>query len=190
MRRLLTILILLLFIPSTVTANSAIDGATNALRQSAGLAPLTVNKHLEALATQRAYEIQPPNFYHTDLRSRIKVCFSSYGENIQYSGLASSSNPITFYNGWYNSAPHKANMLGDWTHMGSAHVRVGGYWFGVQIFIKANCTIPNTSTSDSTGQIAIVSGLVLSTIGIRLAAHNRRQKVARYAIIKKDRSRA
>lgn len=185
MKRLFVVLLFLLLTPTIVFANSAIDSATNTLRASAGLAPLVVNAQLHQLAKQRAYEIQPPNFNHSDLSSRIPLCFSGYGENIQYRG--GDNTPIDFYNGWFNSPPHRNNMLGDWTHTGSALVQIGSYWYGVQIFIKATCNIPNTALDLPYNQAAIITGLVLATVGIRWAARNKRHKVAKYAIIKKDR---
>jgi uncharacterized protein YkwD len=131
---------------------------SNSERVRAGLAPLTKNSHLHAMAEAKAVDmINKQYFDHVSpLGVTIGILADTYGykyihigENLALGDFASSSHVV---DGWMNSPGHRANILGkDYTEIGVSVLR-GSWegrevWWAVQEFGKPfpNCESPNES---------------------------------------------
>lgn len=127
-----------LLVAPLVDANAGIDGGTNEIRAEAGLAPLETSALLTDLAAQRAAELYPPEsgFHHAYWWVDKVGCWAGAGENIAYR-IPTPDSDAHWVQKWYDSAPHRANMLGDYTLTGSA-VFIGpdGGGYAVQLFLK------------------------------------------------------
>lgn len=121
----------------TVLASDATDvlDLVNQRRANNGLAPLSLNSALTDAALRHANDMTANNFFdHTGSdcstpAQRISdagYLWSLAGENIA-SGFTT---PTAVVDAWWASPGHKANILGNYTHMGLA--RVGDIW--VQTF--------------------------------------------------------
>lgn len=152
MKRLFSIIlaVVLTFTLSPATlADGGIDAGTNAYRQTNGLSALGTSPALSTLAFQRAQQIvcESPdtcdNFHHDYWWTDHIGCWTGVGENLTYR-IPSPDGDISAYavQQWINSAPHRANMLGDFTHQGSAIVYSDGGYFAVQLFQKVCTTAP------------------------------------------------
>lgn len=111
----------------------------NIERVKAGLNPLKVDTHVQAVAQLRAKEIKQA-FSHT--RPNGTACFTaldeldvSYvtaGENI----AAGHPTPADVMEGWMNSKDHRANILdGDFEKIGVGYVVIDGTPYWTQMFI-------------------------------------------------------
>lgn len=99
----------------TITEQGLLDG-TNAVRITAGLPALTLNKQLTASATAKCKDMTLKDYWaHNDPQGREPWHFideSGYikqaaGENLAY-GFSDNKGVI---DGWMNSPAHKANLL-------------------------------------------------------------------------------
>lgn len=133
----------------TTQANAGIDAGTNQLRAENGLKTLDTWDPLVSLANLRAAEITT-NFNHPSdwgyLFARLPSCVTGIGENIAY-----HYDPVgdgEFVQMWWDSPEHQANMLGHWSHQGSATATAGGRTYAVQLF-TSGCTAqtPRTTTT-------------------------------------------
>lgn len=126
-----------------VDADAGIDGGTNAYRQSQGLPSLATSNVLTQFAAERARQIWSPtgmgeNFYHQYWWWGPSGC-QSIGENLVYRIPAASDPAAYAVQAWINSAPHRANMLGDFQVIGSAtYIGPEGGQYSVELFGK-NC---------------------------------------------------
>lgn len=104
----------------------------NKERTKQGLPVLRWNDSLYETAKIRAKEIETL-FSHTrpnggDIFDMIQISWKSAGENI---GMGTPSSAV-IVDMWMNSAGHRANILGDYTH--AAVAKYGNHW--VTIFVK------------------------------------------------------
>lgn len=58
--------------------------------------------------------------------------WSRWGENVAQGYPTAQA----MHDGWWNSAGHRGNILGDFTHVGLAFLSAGGTTWGVQVFAK------------------------------------------------------
>ncbi len=116
----------------------------NQHRASKGLGSLSSNDVIVEQARQHSSNMAKKTvaFGHEGFNDRVaviqtKISLSSAGENVaMMSGMADPAQAA--FNGWLNSAGHKANMEGDFnlTGMGIAKNTDGAYYF-TQIFVKS-----------------------------------------------------
>ncbi len=114
----------------------------NVERVKAGLGELVIDTDVKSAAQKRAEELLT-TFSHT--RPDGSRCFSVLGEyNVSYKSAgeniaAGYSSPEAVVEAWMNSTGHRANILGDYTHIGVGYKYQQGvsfqhYW--TQLFIK------------------------------------------------------
>lgn len=105
---------------ATVTrANVAMDSLVNSYRSSQGLRSLTTSPRLTDLAQRRAHQIKD-NFAHDFWWISQSGCTQGWAENIMYRRPA-ADNPVSYaFNAFMGSPTHYANIVGDYTHLGSA----------------------------------------------------------------------
>lgn len=63
--------------------------------------------------------------------------WSRWGENVAQGYPTAQA----MHDGWWNSAGHRGNMLGDFTHVGLAFLSAGGTTWGVQVFAKYGASV-------------------------------------------------
>ena len=128
--------------PASDTAEFAAEVVrlTNIERANAGLPALAAsNSALTAAAGTRAKEIIV-SFSHT--RPDGRSCFTAFDEHkVSYRGAGENiawgqSTPQAVVTGWMNSPGHKANILGNYTHIGVGVEKSGGRYYWVQLFIR------------------------------------------------------
>lgn len=159
MHRLLSLLlsaVLLVSAAATASADSGLDALTNQYRAANGLAALTTTDYMNAAAARRVQDIVGTaadglvNFCHPDgvglngpgtcpakpggwnyLWNMLPGC-TGIGENLVARSPAPSDPYGYAENAWINSAPHRANLLGNFTVVGSAVLTVNlgdAVWF-------------------------------------------------------------
>lgn len=132
-----------------VGANTTIDALTNNIRVAHELNSLPNYAPLQALASRRAQEISVHFDHPTDWQpyfATLPSCARGIGENIAYrTTLAGFSTPEGFVEAWYESGPHRENMLGTWTYMASSMlVAADGRTYAVQEFLLGCGTTTTT----------------------------------------------
>lgn len=63
--------------------------------------------------------------------------WSRWGENVAQGYPTAQA----MHDGWWKSAGHRGNMLGDFTHVGLAFLSAGGTTWGVQVFAKYGASV-------------------------------------------------
>ena len=124
--------------PDTSLAHQVLD-SVNTERAKYGLSALTYDVTLTKAANVRAAEIKTL-FSHT--RPDGSSCFTvldevgyryrTAGENVAY-GQRTVNEVMT---AWMNSDGHRANILGDYTHVGIGVYESGGVIYWAQMFTK------------------------------------------------------
>lgn len=98
-------------------------GGTNAARANQSLAPFTLNTRLNASAQAKADDMATKDYWAHVAPDGTQPWFffkqagydyTRAGENLAY-GFATSQSAIE---GWLNSPPHRANIMGDYTEVG------------------------------------------------------------------------
>ena len=110
---------------------------TNEFRKSQGKPPLKLCRELCDIAMPHTKNMlaQTVPFGHQGFHERAKKAagFRGAGENVAWN--AGYSDPIrTMVEGWIKSPGHRANMLGNYTHIGVAFAHEGSKWYGTQFF--------------------------------------------------------
>ncbi len=123
-------------VPDTSYAMQVFE-IVNAERAKHGLSPLTYDSVLAKAANIRAMETKT---YFSHTRPNGTSCFTaldevgysyrSAGENIAY-GQSSAQEVMT---AWMNSEGHRANILGNYTHIGIGVYESGGIIYWSQFF--------------------------------------------------------
>lgn len=125
-----------LLLAQVVRGNTALDSLVNNYRTSQGLRALTTSARLTELAQQRAYQIKD-NFAHDFWWLDQSGCTRAWGENIMYRRPAADDPVTNAFNAFMGSAPHYANIVGSYTHQGSAvWLAPDGGQYVVQLFAK------------------------------------------------------
>ena len=106
----------------------------NADRAASGLGALTRNPALDAVAAAWAAQMGAAGVlsHNPSFASQVPAGWSGAGENVAYGQPTGTAMEAA----WMGSAPHRANILGDYTDIGIAFVTVGGATWGVQVFAK------------------------------------------------------
>ncbi|MBW9209864.1 CAP domain-containing protein [Mumia sp. zg.B21] len=109
-----------------------IGARANAARAAQGLAPLTRNANLDAVALAWAHRMADARrmSHNPDVADQIPSGWRRVGENVAM-GYPSGA---AMHGGWMDSSGHRANILGDYTDIGIAFIRAGGSTWGVQVF--------------------------------------------------------
>ena len=123
----------------SLTLTQQILDLTNRHRNSIGLDNLKRSRAADLLAKEHTnYMIGQGIISHDNFMIRmeslnIEVNAKAVGENVAY-GYATGE---TVMDGWLNSSGHKANIEGDYTHIGIAAIKgeEGGYYY-MQLFYR------------------------------------------------------
>ncbi|MEU0315366.1 CAP domain-containing protein [Nocardioides sp. NPDC006273] len=120
--------------PASAGEGGTIKRLANAARAEAGRGPLTRDPDLDALARKWAHKIAADGAlsHNPDLSEQVPEGWQGVGENVAM-GYPTGAE---MHRGWMNSDGHRANILGDYTHIGIAFVVVDGTSWGVQVFAK------------------------------------------------------
>ncbi len=146
---LVTAFVALSLIPAPLPAvaspvhNGDMIDLINAERSSRGLSMLSRHWDLEDDASvQTARQIAKGTIFHTaDLSKIVSGGWSSLGENV---GMG--PNIPVLHNAFMDSPGHRANILGDWTHIGiSAKTASNGQLFITVIFMKARGSVSDAT---------------------------------------------
>lgn len=112
---------------------------TNAERAKQGLPALKVDSALSKVARTKSQDIKDKNYFdHNsptygspfDMMKQFGISYRSAGENI----AKGQRTPEEVVNAWMNSPGHRANILGNYTHIGVGYVSSGNVW--TQMFIS------------------------------------------------------
>jgi hypothetical protein len=136
--------------PASAGEGGTIKRLANAARADAGLDPLTRDSALDRLARKWAYKIAADRelSHNPDLAEQVPEGWQGIGENVAM-GYPTGAE---MHRGWMSSDGHRANILGDYTHIGIAFVVVDGTSWGVQVFAKYPPGVRPTATPEATAQ--------------------------------------
>ncbi|MBG6094441.1 CAP domain-containing protein [Nocardioides luteus] len=120
--------------PASAGEGGTIKRLANAARADAGLDPLIRDSALDGLARKWAYKIAADGelSHNPDLAEQVPEGWQGVGENVAM-GYPTGAE---MHRGWMGSDGHRANILGDYTHIGIAFVEVDNTTWGVQVFAK------------------------------------------------------
>ena len=122
--------------PSAAAAfdEGTIHSLVNQSRAANSLGPLTLNASLSQVAANWANQLAANGTLSHNLSysSQIPGGWTKAAENVAQ-GYGSGA---AVHDGWMNSAGHRANILGDFTDIGIAHVAIGGTTWSVEVFAK------------------------------------------------------
>lgn len=120
--------------PASAGEGGTIKRLANSARADAGLDPLTRDSALDGLARKWAYKIGADGAlsHNPDLAEQVPEGWQGVGENVAMGYRTGAE----MHRGWMNSDGHRANILGDYTHIGIAFVEVDDTTWGVQVFAK------------------------------------------------------
>ena len=125
-------------VAAPTSAAAAEEGTIHALanqsRASSGLGPLALNGSLSQVALGWAQQLAASGVlsHNPSYSAQIPAGWQAAAENVAQ-GYPSAS---AVHGGWMNSAGHRANILGDFTDVGIAHIAGGGTTWSVQVFAK------------------------------------------------------
>jgi hypothetical protein len=101
---------------------------------------LTLNASLSQVAANWANQLAANGTlsHNPSYSSQIPGGWTKAAENVAQ-GYSSGA---AVHDGWMNSAGHRANILGDFTDIGIAHISGGGTTWSVQVFGKYGASVP------------------------------------------------
>lgn len=133
-------------------ANEYMDSLINQYRLANGRPALVTSPTLTALADQRAREIVTAyehNYWWIDQSG----CTQGWGENLMFRVPAADDPVLHAFNAFLASGPHDANMLGDFTHVGTAvYIGPDGGQYVVQLFGKGCGSLVTSPTETAPEQ--------------------------------------
>lgn len=105
-----------------------------------GLRPLTLNGSLNQVALSWANQMAVSGVlaHNPSYASQIPGGWTAAGENVAQ-GYPTGAE---VHAGWMASAGHRANVLGNFTDIGIAHIAAGGTWWSVQVFASYAAPAP------------------------------------------------
>ncbi|MGH3349928.1 MAG: CAP domain-containing protein [Nocardioides sp.] len=120
--------------PASAGEGGTIKQLANAARADAGLEPLARDSALDKLARRWAHKMAADGSlsHNPDLAEQVPEGWRGIGENVAQGYTTGAE----MHEGWMGSEGHRANILGDYTHIGIAFVVVDGGSWGVQVFAK------------------------------------------------------
>jgi hypothetical protein len=118
--------------PAAAYDEDTIVALANDARAQNGLGGLVRNGSLDAVALTWANQMAANGSisHNPAYGSQIPGGWRAAGENVAQ-GYGSGAG---FHNGWMASAPHRANILGDFTDIGTALIEANGTTWAVQVF--------------------------------------------------------
>jgi hypothetical protein len=101
---------------------------------------LTLNASLSQVAASWANQLAVNGSlsHNPSYSSQIPGGWTKAAENVAQ-GYGSGA---AVHDGWMNSSGHRANILGDFTDIGIAHISGGGTTWSVQVFGKYGASVP------------------------------------------------
>ena len=140
--------------PAAADGGAGFVSMANGYRTDESRAPVAFNAKIDRIAIERAEEMAAEEDIGHDFDALKEsfdeegVCWRGFGEIVARNG---DSDVAGFGDQWWNSAPHKSVMLGDYTHASGSRASGGdGRWYGVMIFVKL-CDAPATSVFTDIG---------------------------------------
>ena len=126
--------------PAVAFDEGTIHSLANQSRSSNGLGALTLNASLSQVAAAWANQMAANGAisHNPGYSSQIPGGWSKAAENV----AQGYPNGSAVHQGWMNSPGHRANILGDFTDIGIAHISAGGTTWSVQVFAKYGASVP------------------------------------------------
>ena len=139
-------------VPANADANQEAQSISlvNALRRRVGVAPLTVDSRLTAVARAWAAHMAANGYisHNPNVQSQAPSDWRTIGENV---GFASSVQELQSL--WENSPPHYSNQVNSaFTNIGAGIVESGGYLWAVHVFTGGGAlgtVAPNTPVPEA-----------------------------------------
>ncbi len=125
--------------PARADESGTIASLLNQTRAGQSLGPLQRMPELDSVALTWANSMAAAATmsHNPSLSAQVPGGWSRLGENVARGYPTGAA----MHDGWWNSDGHRANMLGDFTHVGIAFVAAGGTTWGVQVFAKYGASV-------------------------------------------------
>ncbi len=140
--------------PVAAEGGAGFVGMANDYRTDSSRAPVAFQTKIDRIAADRAEEMaadEEIGHDFTALKERFDedgVCWRGFGEIVARNR---DGDFASFGDQWWDSAPHKSVMLGDYTHASGARAFANGRWYGVMIFVKLCDAQPRSVFNDIGG---------------------------------------
>ena len=134
-------------------AESSFHSKINSSRSSAGLPSLTMDSSLSSYARSHTQKMMDADqiFHSSDsaLRNAAGSGWTRVGENVGRGGSVDS-----LHQAFMESSGHRANILGDYTHVGIGTGTKGDYLYVTVVFVKRDSSPTTTQPAPTTTQAA------------------------------------
>ncbi|HEY8171039.1 MAG TPA: S-layer homology domain-containing protein [Candidatus Limnocylindria bacterium] len=140
--------------PVAADGGSGFVSMANGYRTDSSRAPVSFNARIDEIAVERAEEMAAAEEIGHDFEALMQrfdeegICWRGFGEIVARNG---DGDFASFGDQWWNSAPHKSVMLGDYTHASGSRAFADGRWYAVMIFVKLCDAAPSAPFSDIGG---------------------------------------
>lgn len=126
--------------PASANGEDTILALVNQARAANNLGPLALDSSMSAVSTAWANQMAANGVmsHNPDYSSQIPSGWSRAAENV----ARGWSTPTAVHNAWMSSDGHRANILGDFTHIGIAFITAGGTTWAVENFAKYGASVP------------------------------------------------
>lgn len=141
-------LVLWLLAPAAAASDSGtIASLANDARSDQGLTRLVRAPALDEVAAGWARQLRRNGSlsHNPAVGDQIPSGWRAWGENV----ASGQSDGASMHAAWMGSSGHRANILGDYTHVGVAFLRDGSTTWGVQVFARYDGGGPSGSTPGS-----------------------------------------
>jgi len=129
--------------PAFANDSGTLASLVNRDRAAHGLRPLARSGALDAVALNWAHHMADSGrmSHNPSLAAQVPGGWRALGENV----AMGQPSPQAMETAWMNSPGHRANILGDYTHVGVAFLIAKGQIWGVEVFAK----YPTASTAQT-----------------------------------------
>jgi Cysteine-rich secretory protein family/S-layer homology domain len=127
--------------PVAALPASELVAVANGYRSAAGLAPVSVHPAVQQIASERADHMAATGDFSHDFAyltrrfSEVGVCWQGYGEIIAWHSGSDEPDFVRFGEQWYNSAVHRAIMLGTYDVAGGGVASSDGRHYGAMVWV-------------------------------------------------------
>jgi hypothetical protein len=151
--------------PALAVGGSEFVRITNAYRESAGKAPVSLNASVDRIAVERANAMASTRTFAHDMDyitqrlNQMGVCYANLGEIIAYEGGYPTHSYERTMARWWSSSGHHHIIIGDFNAAGGSWaVGSNGKTYSVMVFVKVCGQAVSAPKTATIGHAVIVVG--------------------------------
>ncbi|MBH0008361.1 cell wall-binding repeat-containing protein [Salinibacterium sp. SWN1162] len=133
--------------PAAASGEGTILSLVNNARAAEGLGPLKLDSSLSSVSSAWAKKMAANGVmaHNPNYSSQIKSGWTRAAENV----ARGWTSPTAVHDAWMDSSGHRANIMGDYTHIGISFLTINGTTWAVQNFAKYGKSVPAPAVTPS-----------------------------------------